>query len=110
MFNVWRVSAVAGVWPQRERTLCFTVYPLYMILTSYVGVTGFESCPGTGYYYYYYYYFLLTYLLTYLVTYILTKLLTLLYLLAYLLTAIEFSLSGRSPHTSTDKPNKNKYT
>jgi len=27
-----------------------------------------------------------------------------------LLTAIELSLSGRSPYTSTDKTNKNKYT
>jgi hypothetical protein len=43
---VWRVSAVAGVWAQRECTLCFTVYPPYMILTSYVGVTVFESRPG----------------------------------------------------------------
>jgi hypothetical protein len=43
---VRRLSAVAGVWAQRERTLCFTVYPPYMILTSYVGVTGFESRPG----------------------------------------------------------------
>jgi hypothetical protein len=43
---VWRVSAVAALWAQRERTLCFTVYPTYIILTSYVGVTGFESRPG----------------------------------------------------------------
>jgi len=27
----------------------------------------------------------------------------------YLLTAIEFSLGGSSPYTSTDKTNKNKY-
>jgi len=48
---------------------------------------------------------LLTYLLTYLHT---SNLLT--YLLTYLLTAIEFSLGGSSPYTSTDKTNKNKYT
>jgi hypothetical protein len=28
----------------------------------------------------------------------------------YLLTAIEFSLGGNSPLTSTDRINKNKYT
>jgi len=61
---VRRVSAVAGVWALREHTLCFTVYPPYLILTSYVGVTGFESRPGYWtLYYYYYYYYLLTYLL-----------------------------------------------
>jgi hypothetical protein len=32
------------------------------------------------------------------------------YLLIYVLTAIEFSLGGSSPYTSTDKTNKNKYT
>jgi len=31
-------------------------------------------------------------------------------LLLLLLTAIELSLSGSSPYTSTDKTNKNKYT
>jgi hypothetical protein len=31
-------------------------------------------------------------------------------LLLLLLSAIEFSLGGSSPHTSTDKTNKNKYT
>jgi hypothetical protein len=30
--------------------------------------------------------------------------------ITYLLTAIEFSLGGSSPYTSTDKTNKNKYT
>jgi hypothetical protein len=34
----------------------------------------------------------------------------LLLLLLVLLTAIEFSLGGSSPYTSTDKTNKNKYT
>jgi len=35
----------------------------------------------------------------------------LLFLLLLLLhTAIELSLGGRSPYTSTDKTNKNKYT
>ena len=39
----------------------------------------------------------------------------LVYLLAYLrgtylLTAVELSLGGSNPHTSTDKTNKNKYT
>ena len=34
----------------------------------------------------------------------------LLLLLLLLLTSIEFSLGGSSPHTSTDKTNKNKYT
>jgi hypothetical protein len=43
-------------------------------------------------YYYYCYYYLITYLLT------------------LLPTAIEFSLGGSSPYTSTDKTNKNKYT
>jgi uncharacterized integral membrane protein len=32
------------------------------------------------------------------------------YLLTYLITAVEFSLGGSSPYTSTDKTNKNKYT
>ena len=32
------------------------------------------------------------------------------YLLTYLLTAIEFSLGGNSPYTSTDKTYKTKYT
>jgi len=32
------------------------------------------------------------------------------FLLTYLLTAIQLSLGGSSPHTSTDKTNKNKYT
>ena len=31
-------------------------------------------------------------------------------LLLLLLTAIEFSLGGNSPYSSTDKTNKNKYT
>jgi len=31
-------------------------------------------------------------------------------IITYLLTAIEFSLGGSSPYTSTDKANKNKYT
>jgi len=31
-------------------------------------------------------------------------------LLTYLPTAIEFSLSDRSPYTSKDKTNKNEYT
>jgi len=35
---------------------------------------------------------------------------SLLLLLLLLLTAIELSLGGSSPHTSTDKTNKNKYT
>jgi len=30
--------------------------------------------------------------------------------LLLLLTAIEFSLGGSTPYTSTDKTNKNKYT
>jgi hypothetical protein len=34
----------------------------------------------------------------------------LLLLLLLLLTAIELSLGGSSPYTSTDKTNKNKYT
>jgi hypothetical protein len=34
----------------------------------------------------------------------------LLLLLLLLFTAIDFSLGGRSPYTSTDKTNKNKYT
>jgi len=34
----------------------------------------------------------------------------LLLLLLLLLTAIEFSLGGNSPYTSTDKTIKNKYT
>ena len=37
-------------------------------------------------------------------------LLLLLLLLLLLFAAIEFSLSGSSPYTSTDKTNKNKYT
>jgi hypothetical protein len=32
------------------------------------------------------------------------------HLFIYLFTAIQFSLSGSSPYTSTDKTNKNKYT
>jgi len=36
--------------------------------------------------------------------------LLLLLLLLLLLTAIELSLGGSSPYTSTDKTNKNKYT
>jgi len=32
------------------------------------------------------------------------------YLLTYLLTAIEFSLGGSSPYTSTDRTKNNKYT
>jgi hypothetical protein len=36
--------------------------------------------------------------------------LLLLILLLLLLTAIELSLDGSSPYTSTDKTNKNKYT
>jgi len=31
-------------------------------------------------------------------------------IITYLLTAIEFSLFGSSPYTSTDKTNKNNYT
>ena len=31
-------------------------------------------------------------------------------IVTYLLTAIDFSLGGHSPYTSTDKTNKNKYT
>jgi uncharacterized protein YxeA len=34
----------------------------------------------------------------------------LLLLLLLLFTAIEFSLGGSNPYTSTDKTNKNKYT
>ena len=37
-------------------------------------------------------------------------LLLLLLLLLLLFTAIEFSLDGSSPYTSTDTTNKNKYT
>jgi len=37
-------------------------------------------------------------------------LLPLLLLLLLLLTAVQFSLGGSSPYTSTDKTNKNKYT
>jgi hypothetical protein len=37
-------------------------------------------------------------------------LLLLLLLLLILIIAIEFSLGGSSPYTSTDKTNKNKYT
>ena len=39
-----------------------------------------------------------------------TETLLLLLLLLLLLTAIELSLGGSSPYTSTDKTNKNKYT
>jgi len=39
-----------------------------------------------------------------------TSLVTVVLLLLLLLTAIELSLGGRSPYTSTDKINKNKYT
>ena len=47
---------------------------------------------------------IITYLLNYLLlTYSLTYLLTYLF---YLLTAIEFSLGGSSPYTSTDKTNR----
>ena len=55
---------------------------------------------------------LLLLLLLLILSYLLTDLLTylLIYLLTYLLTAIEFSLGGRSPYTTTDKTNKNKYT
>jgi hypothetical protein len=49
---------------------------------------------------------IITYLITYfLLTYLITS-----YLLTYLLTSIDLSLGGSSPHTSTDKTNKNKYT
>jgi hypothetical protein len=41
---------------------------------------------------------------------IIIRILLLLLLLIYLLTAIDFSLGGSSPCTSTDKTNKNKYT
>jgi hypothetical protein len=41
---------------------------------------------------------------------LLLLLLLLLRLLMLLLTAIELSLGGSSPYTSTDKTNKNKYT
>jgi len=53
--------------------------------------------------------YLHTYILTYMHTYVLTYIHT--YLLTYyLLTAVELSLGGSSPYTSTDKINKNKYT
>jgi len=52
------------------------------------------NCCAKNYYYYYYYYY-----------YLLTS-----YLLTYLLTAIEISLGGGSPYTSTGKTNNNKYT
>ena len=51
---------------------------------------------------------MMTYILTYLLTHLFTYLIT--YLLAYLLTAIDLSLGGSSPYTSTDKTNKNEYT
>jgi len=54
---------------------------------GYIAVKTGKEC-----YYYYYYYYLITYLLT------------------YLITAIELSLGGSSPYTSTDKTNKNKCT
>jgi hypothetical protein len=41
---------------------------------------------------------------------LLLLLLFLLLLLLLLLTAVELSLGGSSPYTSTDKTNKNKYT
>ena len=75
-----------------------------MILTSYVGVTGFESRPGYWTLLLLLLLLLITYVLPYLLTYLLTAIITYL-----LLTSIEFSLGGHSPHTSTDKPN-NKYT
>ena len=50
---------------------------------------------------------LLLLLLLLLLTHILTYLHT--YLLIYLFTAIELSLGGKSPYTSTYKTNKNKY-
>ena len=45
-----------------------------------------------------------------LATDIVRKKLLLLLLILLLLTAIELSLGGSSPDTSTDKTNKNKYT
>jgi len=49
-------------------------------------------------------------LLLLLVVVVVVLLLLLLLLLVLLLTAIEFSLGGNSPYSSTDKTNKNKYT
>ena len=43
-------------------------------------------------------------------TLLLLLLLLLLLIFNYLLTAIDLSLGGSSPYTSTDKTNKNKYT
>ena len=51
---------------------------------------------------------MMTYILTYLLTHLFTYFIT--YLLAYLLTAIDLSLGGSSPYTSTDKTNNNEYT
>jgi hypothetical protein len=50
-------------------------------------------CGAQDWILFYYYYYLLTS-----------------YLLTYLLIAIELSLGGSSPYTSTEKTNKKKYT
>jgi len=51
---------------------------------------------------------IITYLVTYLLAHSLTHSPT--HSLTYLFTAIELSLGGSSPYTSTDKTNKNEYT
>ena len=95
----------------REYSVADVLLLLFMVLISLVSVLNllyfyistFRSVCAvpnmavfwsslTSCYYYYYYYYLLT------------------YLLIYLLAAIQLSLGGNSPYTSTDKTNKNKYT